>query len=52
MEDIDGIFNARTDFNDREVTVYYDEKRTSLENIKQVLSDNGFPIRSEPTSIN
>jgi hypothetical protein len=42
------VFKAQTSFSDREVVVYYDNSRTSLEEIRRVLAENHFPVRGDP----
>jgi copper chaperone CopZ len=41
------VYYAKTNFNDRQVTVVYDKQRVSLEQIKQVLTEEHFPPQGE-----
>jgi len=45
LEAINGVISAKALFKDKEVSVEYDTEKTSLDTIKNTITDAGFTVK-------
>ena len=45
LEAVDGVISVKALFKDKEVSVEYDTEKTSLDTIKNTITDAGFTVK-------